>query len=303
MTHVTLRSEFETLIDPYAPVGQVGTGFDFTEGPIWHPVDHYLLFSDMPGDVRRRWDARRGVAEVKRPSNKCNGMTYDAELNLIVCEHATSSLVRERPDGRREVLASHFNGQELNSPNDVCVHSSGAIYFSDPWYGRMPVYGVERPRQLGFQGVYRVVPGGEPKLVVDRTLFDQPNGLCFSPDEKILYVVESRGVPNRKILAYDVSADGTTISNKRVHIDAGPGTPDGMRCDIDGNLWCGWGMGDPELDGVVVFAPDGVMIGRIALPERCANLCFGGVKRNRLFMAASQSIYALYVNTQGAVGG
>ncbi|HLJ20595.1 MAG TPA: SMP-30/gluconolactonase/LRE family protein, partial [Stellaceae bacterium] len=155
MTHVTLRSEFENLIDPYAPVGQIGTGFEFTEGPIWHPVDHYLLFSDMPGDVRRRWDARRGVAEVRRPSNKCNGMTYDAELNLIVCEHATSSLIREHPDGRREVLASHVQGQELNSPNDVCVHSSGAIYFSDPWYGRMPVYGVERPRQLGFQGVYR----------------------------------------------------------------------------------------------------------------------------------------------------
>ena len=130
-----------------------------------------------------------------------------------------------------------------------------------------------------------------------------PNGLCFSPDEKILYIVESRGEPNRKILAYDVSADGTTISNKRVHIDAGPGTPDGMRCDIDGNLWCGWGMGNAELDGVMVFGTDGAPIGRIALPERCANLCFGGLKRNRLFMAASQSIYALYVNTQGAFGG
>src|SRR6266850_308731 len=124
-----------------------------------------------------------------------------------------------------------------------------------------------------------------------------PNGLAFSPDEKILYVIESRGVPNRKILAYDVSSSGDKLSNKRVFVDAGPGTPDGFRIDIDGNLWCGWGMGDPELDGVVVFAPDGVMIGRIALPERCANLCFGGLKRNRLFMAASQSIYALYVNT------
>src|SRR6266404_1384885 len=130
-----------------------------------------------------------------------------------------------------------------------------------------------------------------------------PNGLCFSPDEKILYIVESRGVPNRKILAYDVAPGGDKISNKRIFIDAGPGTPDGMRCDIDGNLWCGWGMGDPELDGVLVFAPDGAPIGRIALPERCANLCFGGVMRNRLFMAASQSIYALYVNTQGALGG
>ena len=160
MTHATLRPEFEDLIDAYAPVGQVGTGFTFTEGPIWHPVDHYLLFSDMPADVRRRWDAGRGVAEVRRPSNKCNGMTYDADLNLIVCEHATSSLVRERPDGRREVLATHFEGQELNSPNDVCVRSDGSIYFSDPYYGRMPGFGVERPRALGFQGVYRIPPGG-----------------------------------------------------------------------------------------------------------------------------------------------
>ena len=131
-----------------------------------------------------------------------------------------------------------------------------------------------------------------------------PNGLCFSPDEKMLYVVECRGVPNRKILAFDVTDGGSKLANKRVLIDAGPGgTPDGMRCDVDGNLWCGWGMGSPELDGVMVFAPDGKPIGRIALPERCANVCFGGLKRNRLFMAASQSVYALYVNTQGAPGG
>ena len=189
MSHVVVKREFEELIDSWAAVGQVGTGFTFTEGPIWHPVDHYLLFSDMPADVRRRWDQRGGVREVKRPSNKCNGMTYDQDLNLIVCEHATSSLVRESPDGRREVLASHFEGYELNSPNDVCVKSDGAIYFSDPWYGRMPVYGVERPRQLGFQGVYRVPPGGgAPELLVERYMFDQPNGLCFSPDEHRLYV-------------------------------------------------------------------------------------------------------------------
>ena len=139
MTHATLRPEFEELIDPYAPVGQVGTGFTFTEGPIWHPVDHYLLFSDMPADVRRRWDAGRGVAEARRPSNKCNGMTYDADLNLIVCEHATSSLVRERPDGRREV-SRPTSRAGAEQPNDVCVRSDGSIYFSDPYYGRMPVY-------------------------------------------------------------------------------------------------------------------------------------------------------------------
>src|ERR1700735_614591 len=163
--HLAPRREFSDLIDPDATVDRLASGFTFTEGPIWHPRDQYLLFSDMPADVRRRYDERSGVREVMRPSNKCNGMTYDSNLGLIVCEHATSSLVREF-DGGREVLASHFEGKELNSPNDVCVHSDGSIYFSDPWYGRMPVYGVERPRQLGFQGVYRVVPGGQPQLLV-----------------------------------------------------------------------------------------------------------------------------------------
>src|SRR6476660_6954941 len=189
MSYRVMAPEFETLVDQNEAIRTVAGGFIFTEGPIWHPTGHYLLFSDMPGDVRRRWDAEDGVREVRRPANKCNGMTYDADLNLIVCEHATSSLIRETPAGGRQVLASHFEGQELNSPNDVCVRSDGSIYFSDPWYGRMPGYGVERPRQQGFQGVYRVPPGGgEPQLLVDRNLFDQPNGVCFSPDEKLLYV-------------------------------------------------------------------------------------------------------------------
>ena len=181
MIHDVRRSEFTSLVDADAPVRQIGTGFTFTEGPLWHPTEHYLLFSDMPGDVRRRWDEAGGVREVMRPSNKCNGMTWDADLNLVICEHATSSLVRLTPDGRREVLASHFEGRELNSPNDVCIRSDGAIYFSDPWFGRMPHYGVERPRELGWQGVFRVAPDGELHLAVDRRRFDQPNGLCFSP--------------------------------------------------------------------------------------------------------------------------
>ena len=203
----TLRPEFEDLIDPYAPVGQAGRASSSRKDRSGTRVDQYLLFSDMPADVRRRWDAARGVVEVKRPSNKCNGMTYDAKLELIVCEHATSSLDSRTADGRREVVASHFEDQELNSPNDVCVHSNGAIYFSDPWYGRMPVYGVERPRQLGFQGVYRVPPGGgAPKLLVDRNLFDQPNGLCFSPDERVLYVNDT---VQALIRAFDVNADGS----------------------------------------------------------------------------------------------
>jgi gluconolactonase len=285
--HLVLRPEFEQLIDTYAPVDQVGTGFTFTEGPVWHPLDHYLLFSDMPGDVRRRWDPKRGVVEVRRPSNKGNGMTYDAELNLIVCEHATSSLVRERPDGRREVLASHFDGLELNSPNDTCVHSSGAIYFSDPWYGRMPVYGVERPRQLGFQGVYRVPPGGgAPQLLVERNLFDQPNGLCFSPDERRLYVNDT---VQTNIRVFDVNGDGTLANGRLfatgIRSELEPGVPDGMKCDHHGNVWV------TAPGGVWVYAPNGDLLGKVRVPELVANLAWGGQDFRTLFMCATHSVY------------
>jgi gluconolactonase len=289
MTHVAVRPEFEALVDPYAPVGQLGTGFTFTEGPIWHPLQHFLLFSDMPADVRRRWDAKRGVTEVRRPANKCNGMTYDADLNLIVCEHATSSLMRERPDGRREVLASHFEQRELNSPNDVCVRSDGSIYFSDPWYGRMPIYGVERPRQLGFQGVYRVRPGGgAPQLLVDRYLFDQPNGLCFSPDEKRLYVNDT---VQALIRVFDTAPDGS-LSNGRVFASgirssSEPGVPDGMKCDARGNVWV------TAPGGVWVYASSGELIGKLRLPELVANLAWGGEDFRTLFMTATHSVYTV----------
>jgi gluconolactonase len=289
MTHSALRSEFEQLIDVYAPVGQLGTGFTFTEGPIWHPVDHYLLFSDMPADVRRRWDARGGVREVRRPSNKHNGMTYDAELNLIVCEHATSSLVRERPDGRRELLATHFDGKELNSPNDVCVRSDGSIYFSDPWYGRMPVYGVERPRQLGFQGVYRVPPGGgAPQLLVDRNRFDQPNGLCFSPDEKLLYVNDT---VKCMIWAFEVNADGSLSTGRMfasgIRSELEPGVPDGMKCDAQGNIWV------TAPGGVWVYSPTGSLLGKVRVPELVSNLAWGGDDFHTLFMTATHSVYTV----------
>jgi gluconolactonase len=294
MTHAALRQEFEDLIDPYAPVGQVGTGFTFTEGPVWHPVDHYLLFSDMPADVRRRWDAQRGVVEVRRPSNKCNGMTYDADLNLVVCEHATSSLIRERPDGRREVVASHYEGQELNSPNDVCLRSDGSIYFSDPWYGRMPGYGVERPRQLGFQGVYRVPPGGgAPQLLVDRMLFDQPNGLCFSPDEKLFYVNDT---VQTLIRVFDVAPDGS-LSNGHlfasgIRSSLEPGVPDGMKCDQRGNVWV------TAPGGVWVYAPSGDLLGKVRVPELVGNLAWGGPDFQTLFLTATHSVY----RTQTKVG-
>ena len=289
MTHATLRPEFEDLIDPYAPIGQVGAGFTFTEGPVWHPIERFLLFSDMPADVRRRWDPERGVAEVKRPSNKCNGMTYDADLNLIVCEHATSSLVRERPDGHREVLASHFDGKELNSPNDVCVRSDGSIYFTDPWYGRMPVYGVERPRPLGFQGVYRIPPGGgEPQLLVDRYLFNQPNGVCFSPDERRLYVNDTE---QTLIRVFDVAPDGS-LSNARIFASGirsslEPGVPDGMKCDERGNVWV------TAPGGVWIFGPNGDILGKIRVPELVANLAWGGPDYRTLYLTSTHSVYSV----------
>jgi gluconolactonase len=287
MSHETLRPDFNDLIDPQAPLSQIGTGFAFTEGPVWHPLEHYLLFSDMPGDVRRRWDPEHGVAEVKRSANKCNGMTYDAKLNLIVCEHATSMLTRERPDGQREVLASHFGGKELNSPNDVCVRSDGSIYFTDPIYGRSPHYGVERPHELGFQAVYRVPSaGGAPQLLVDDDLFNQPNGLCFSPDEKLLYVNDSA---RKLIRVFDVAADGS-LKNARLFADkitssTEPGGPDGMKCDERGNVWV------TAPGGLWVYAPSGEVIGKVRAPEPVANLAWGGPDFHTLFLTASQSVY------------
>ena len=205
-------------------------------------------------------------------------------------------MCRTEPDGRIVTLADQFEGKRLNSPNDIVCKTDGSIWFTDPSFGILGWYeGAKAEAELP-TNVYRIDPSGAMSIVAEG--ISQPNGLAFSLDESILYIVESRSVP-RKILAYDVKG-GKSLSNRRVLIDAGPkGTPDGFRVDVDGNLWCGWGMGEAGLDGVHVFNPDGRLIGRIELPERCANVCFGGVHRNRLFMAASTSLYALYVNTQG----
>ena len=288
MTHDVRRNEFTSLVDPDAPVRQIGSGFEFTEGPIWHPTEHYLLFSDMPGDVRRRWDEAGGVREVMRPANKCNGMTYDADLNLIICEHATSSLVRLSPDGRREVLASHFEGKELNSPNDVCVRSDSTIYFTDPWFGRMPVYGVERPRELGWQGVFRVSPDGELHLAVGKRQFDQPNGLCFSPDESKLYVNDTT---RALIRVFDVAPDGS-LSHGRlfaqgIQSSREAGGPDGMKCDAEGNVWV------TAPGGIRVYSPDGAQLGTVRIPEMAANLHWGGAEWRTLFVCATASVYAM----------
>ena len=290
-THKAHRPAFAELIDPDAPVRRIGTGFQFTEGPVWHPVERHLTFSDMPGDTRRRWDGG-AVRELAKPSNKGNGLTYDAELNLLVCEHSTSSVARIAPDGTRTVLASRYGGHELNSPNDLIFAPNGSIYFTDPWYGRMPGFGVERPRDLGWQGVFRLPPGhrpgDEPELLVDRYLFSQPNGLCLSPDGATLYVNDT---DQTCIRAFPLEADGT-LGRPRTFAtgirDAGrPGVPDGMKCDARGNVWV------TAPGGLWVFDPDGRHLGEVAIPELAANLAWGGAEWRTLFVCASTSVYAV----------
>ena len=286
---VNVKSEsLAELIDRDAQVERVATGFTFTEGPIWNQKGAFLLFSDMPADVRRRWSERDGVQEVMRPSNKCNGMVYDAEGNLLVCEHVTSSLVRERPDGTRETLATHYQGKELNSPNDVMTRSDGTIYFSDPIYGRVPGFGLEREQDLSFQGVYRIPPGGgDPELVVAEDEFEQPNGLCFSPDESLLYINDT---PRALIRVYDVQPDGT-LSNGRLFFEGigsgviEEGIPDGMKCDERGNIWV-TGPG-----GVWVISPEGEHLGVVEVPENVGNLTWGGSDGKTLYMPSSTSLY------------
>ncbi|GAA6159609.1 SMP-30/gluconolactonase/LRE family protein [Ruegeria sp. HU-ET01832] len=270
---------------------------------MWFGDGRYLLWSDIPNNRIMRWDEVTGQSSAfRQPSNFANGQTRDRQGRLITCEHGGRRVTRTEYDGSITVLAESFDGKRLNSPNDVIVKSDGSVWFTDPPFGISGNYEGHRAEPELGQNVYRVDPDtGKLKVVADDIL--GPNGLAFSPDETVLYIVESRGEPSRKILAYDVNTDGASIQNKRVLIDAGSGTPDGFRVDVDGNLWCGWGMGDAELDGVMVFAPDGTPIGRIALPERCANLCFGGRANSRLFMAASHSVYALYVNVAGMTGG
>lgn len=298
-----LHPSFQRYVIALGAVERLATGFRWAEGPVWFGDGRYLLWSDIPNNRIMRWDEETGVTSVfRKPSDYANGNIRDRQGRLVTCEHGGRRVTRTEYDGTITVLADRFDGKRLNSPNDVVVKSDGSIWFTDPPFGLLTDYEGHKAEPELPHGLYRIDGNnGRLEIIADDIL--GPNGLCFSPDESILYVVESRGQPNRKIIAYDMTAGGTRIANRRVVIDAGAGgTPDGMRCDTDGNLWCGWGMGTAELDGVRVFAPDGTPIGHIALPERCANVCFGGLKRNRLFMASSQSLYAVYVNAQGVKG-
>jgi gluconolactonase len=281
------------LVDENAEVEQIATGFLFTEGPIWM-ADGSLHFSDMPGDKRRRWHPSEGVTILRDPSNKCNGMTRDNDGNLIVCEHVTSSVVRERPDGTRETLATHWGDKELNSPNDVVVASDGSIIFTDPTYGRMPVFGIERDQELDFQGVYRLPPGGGLQLLIDD--FAQPNGLCFNPDESQLYVNDTT---RAHIRVFDVGPDHS-LSNGRVFaerigdgdLEKG-GLVDGMKLDERGNVY----VTGP--DGVWIFAPNGEHLGVIEVPESVGNVNWGGDDWRTLFIPASTSVYRIQLKVGG----
>ncbi len=284
------------LVEGDAAVEQVATGFAFTEGPLWVPADEALHFSDIVADKRRSWHPLRGVKILRDPSNKCNGMAMDSRRAHVICEHATSRVVREWPDGGREVLASHYFGKELNSPNDVVVANDDSVIFTDPTYGRaLPAGGSVRELELNFRGVFRVRPeGGEPQLLADD--FGEPNGLCFSPDETVLYVNDT---PKAHIRAFEVGPD-YRLSNARVfaerigegRLGAG-GLVDGMKADERGNVY----VTGP--DGIWIFDPAGARLGVIHIPEHVANLAWGDDDWKSLYITASTSIYRIRMLVAG----
>ena len=289
-----------------ATVEQLATGFYWAEGPVWFGDGRYLLFSDIPNNRILRWDDCSGeVSEFRKPSSHANGHARDRQGRLITCEHLTRRVTRTEYDGRITVLADAYRGKRFNSPNDIACRSDGSIWFTDPAFGISGWWEGEPAEPELPHGVYRLDPAsGELTLVAEG--LEGPNGLAFSPDERVLYIVESLSKPHRKIWAYDV--DGTTLANRRLHVDAGgPGAFDGIAIDTLGNLWCGFGGSsapgsDPvALDGVRVYDAGARFLAHIHLPERCANVCFGGADMNRLFMASTHSLYALHVNVRGCV--
>jgi gluconolactonase len=286
-----------------AKVERIASGMRWCEGPVWFGDGRYLLWSDIPNNRIMRWDEETGAVSVfRKPSNNANGNTRDRQGRLLTCEHDTRRVTRTEYDGSVTVIADRYDGKPLNSPNDIVCKSDGSIWFTDPPFGVLGYYEGHMAKPELPTNVYRWDPKSG-KLAVATGDVNRPNGLAFSPDESKLYIIEAGANP-RVVRVYDVVDGGTRLSNGRVFLTAeANGTPDGFRVDVDGNLWMGWGMGSEALDGVNVFNNQAKLIGRIDLPERSANLCFGGVYRNRLFMCGSTSVYSLYVNTQGAAGG
>jgi len=296
------------------PIKRLWTGALWAEGPAWCGEGRYLVWSDIPNNRQLRWleDDER-VTVFRNPANNSNGNTFDFQGRQLSCEHLTRRVVRYEHDGTVTVIAESFNGKRLNSPNDIAPHPDGSYWFTDPPYGRSLYEGRPEPRELP-TAVYRVDKSGKLTQVIAEDQVPDPNGIAFSPDYKKLYVVSTgRGPgdtgPGGKgdVFTGDVTSDNTVSSVHRFSdfmVDGVKCSPDGVRCDVDGNVWCSSNAGRSiGYSGVTVWTPQGKLIGRIRLPESCANLCFGGPKRNRLFMTASQSLYSVYVNTQGAAPG
>ncbi len=300
---LVLDKKFEQYKIGNTAIERLWTGGLWVEGPAWCAAGRYLVWSDIPNNRQmRRLEDDGHVSAFRFPSNNANGSTYDFEGRLLSCEHALRRVVRFEHDGSTTVLAERWNGKPFNSPNDLVVHPDGGIWFTDPNYGIQGNYEGHKAQRELKEAVYRIDPKTAAiEMVTDEAV--EPNGLCFSPDYTKFYLVDSGAPPAQGILVYDV-VDKTKLKNRRVfcstEFNGKPTKSDGIRADVDGNIWSAAGWGGAGADGVHIFAPDGQRIGAILLPEVCANVCFGGPNRNRLFMAASQSIYAVFVNTQGA---
>lgn len=288
-------------------VERVATGFRWAEGPVYFPAGRYLLFSDIPNNRIMRYSEDDGhVSVFRQPSMNSNGNTIDREGRLITCEQSGRRVTRTELDGSITIIADKYNGKRLNSPNDVAVASNGTVWFTDPGYGIKGDYeGLKEPFEQEKRNVFRVDPkSGAMVVVVDD--FVMPNGIAFSLDEKKLYVIDSgitEGEGNPALIrVFDVDIDSGKVSNGRVFADDfAPGFTDGMRCDADGNIWCSMGRADPKEDGVRCYSPEGQLLGKIHVPETVANLTFGGMQRNRLYICGSTSLYACYTNVAGAM--
>ena len=299
----TLDQRFARYKLPNAALEMLWTGGRWLEGPVWFGDGRYLLFSDIPNNRILKWEEETGAVSVfRKPSNNTNGNTRDRQGRLISCEHDTRRVTRTEHDGAIAVLIDEFDGRPLNAPNDVVVKSDGSVWFTDPGYGILMDYEGHRADFELDTSVYRLDPdSGDAAAVADD--FSKPNGLCFSPDESLLYIVDTGRSDGPEhpthIRVFDV-VDGIRLTNGRVFADMDPGSSDGIRADRDGNIWSGACWGGEGYDGVHCYHPAGTLIGMIHLPAPCSNLCFGGARRNRLFMTVSQSLFAVYVETTGA---